>query len=80
MADREQHTRLYEVFYRCVTITLTHCLEVAVRAIIWAWLKILNQVRACALRMREIMAKKLSRIARLSQRIFGEIPRELEYR
>ena len=33
-----------------------------------------------ALRMREIMAKKLSRIARLSQRIFGEIPRELEYR
>ena len=30
--------------------------------------------------MRKIMAKKLSRIARLSHRIFGDIPRELEYR
>ena len=39
VADREQHTWLYEVFYRCVIITLTHCSEVAVRAIIWAWLK-----------------------------------------
>ena len=63
----------------CV-FTLTHSSEVAFCAIIWAWLEILIQVRTCALRMRDIMAKKLSRIARLSQRIFGEIPRELEYR